>query len=545
LSNAFKFTENGSVTLRIALADARGPFGNLTLTRAEHVIAFAVVDTGIGIPNDKQKLIFEAFQQADGTTSRHYGGTGLGLSISREISRLLGGEIRIISHLGEGSTFTLYLPDEYEPLEDAADQRTRTNGGRYLAHVPQPSNYAPREVVDDRERIRDGDRVLLIIEDDERFARILVNLAGEGGFKALVAARGDTGIAMANEFQPDAITLDVQLPVIDGLSVFEHLKRSPRTRHIPVHAITVVEKSEGAARGAFAYLEKPVNKETLDKAFARMSSYLERKVRELLVLATDPIERIRLAEQLGGGDVVITAVPSTAEAKRELESRQVDCCILALTAEDHEEGLDLAEYIKTEPRFEHLPIIVCTASALSASEQQRARLYAESVIVRSGDDPPLQLLRDTCLFLHRAVQNLPTSTKVDLKTGDQMFSQSAKKILVVDDDVRNVFAMSCALEGKGLDVIYAENGKRALEMLRTTPDVGVVLMDVMMPEMDGFEAIKAIRRDPSYKKAPIIAVTAKALKEDREKCIAAGASDYLPKPVDTAKLLEKIWVWLQ
>jgi HAMP domain-containing protein/signal transduction histidine kinase/CheY-like chemotaxis protein len=547
LSNAFKFTAEGSVTLRVGLADARSAFGNRTLSRAQHVIAFAVVDTGIGIPSDKQKLIFEAFQQADGTTSRHYGGTGLGLSISREISRLLGGEIRIVSHPGEGSTFTLFLPDEYESLEETVvEQRARADGSNYLARVPQPSSLGSREFVDDREKIREGDRVLLIIEDDERFARILLNIAGESGFKAVVAARGDTGIAMANEFQPDAITLDVQLPVIDGLSVFEHLKKSPRTSHIPVYVITVVEKSEGAARGAFAYLEKPVNKETLDKAFARMSGYLDREVRELVVLDRDSVERGRLVDLLGeGGDIAVTAVGSIEDAKRELESRQVDCFVLSLTPENLDEGLRLAEYVKTQPRFEHLPIIVCTVKSLSASEQQRARSYAESVIVRSGEDLPRQILRDTCLFLHRVVHNLPTRTKDDLKKGDETVSKVPKKVLVVDDDVRNVFAMSSALEGKGLDVIYAENGKRALEMLRTTPDVGVILMDVMMPEMDGFEAIKAIRKDPSYKTAPIIAVTAKALKEDREKCIAAGASDYLPKPVDTAKLLDKIGVWLQ
>ncbi len=547
LSNAFKFTAEGSVTLRLGLAEAHGSFGNRTLSRAHQVITFAVVDTGIGIPMDKQKLIFEAFQQADGTTSRHYGGTGLGLSISREISRLLGGEIRIVSHLGEGSTFTLCLPDEYEAVEDAVSEtRARAEAGNYLSRAQQASTTTSREIVDDRESIREGDRVLLIIEDDEKFARILVNIAGESGFKAVVAARGDTGIAMANEFQPDAITLDVQLPVIGGLSVFEHLKKSPRTRHIPVHVITVVEKSEGTARGAFAYLEKPVNKETLDQAFVRISSYLDKGARELLVFDKDPAERARLIDLLGEGeDVTVTAVGSIEEAKQELETRAIDCFVLGLALEDHEEGLRLAEQIKTQPRFEHLPIVVCTAKSLSTSEQQRARSYAESVIVRSGEELPHQLLRDTCLFLHRVVQDLPARTKTELKAGDEGRSKVPKRVLVVDDDVRNVFAMSSALEGKGLDVIYAENGKRALELLRATPDVGVILMDVMMPEMDGFEAIRAIRKEPSYKTAPIIAVTAKALKEDREKCIAAGASDYVPKPVDTATLLEKIGVWLE
>jgi HAMP domain-containing protein/signal transduction histidine kinase/DNA-binding response OmpR family regulator len=547
LSNAFKFTADGSVTMRVELADTHGPFSNDTLARAGHVVSFAVIDTGIGIPKDKQKLIFEAFQQADGTTSRHYGGTGLGLSISREISRLLGGEIRISSHPGEGSTFTLYLPDEYEPIEDRlAEPRRRLDAGTHLARVPETSSASPRAVVDDRERIRDGDRVLLIIEDDERFARILVNLAGDSGFKAIVATRGDTGIAMANEFRPDAITLDVQLPVIGGLSVFEHLKRNPRTSHIPVHVISVVERSEGTARGAFAYLAKPVNKETLDNTFARMSSYLDRGVRELLVFERDPIERGRLCDLLKSDETVtVTPVGTVEDALLALDRRQTDCFVLGLDPKDHEEGLALAERVKTDPRFQHLPLIVCTANGLSGAEQQRGRAYAESIIVRNGEGLPRQLLDDTNLFLHRVVNDSSSRGISPAVDDGERARKSARKILVVDDDVRNVFAMSSALEGKGLDVIYAENGKHALEMLNQTPDIGVILMDVMMPEMDGFEAMKAIRRDPSYKTAPIIAVTAKALKEDREKCIAAGASDYLPKPVDTDKLLDKIGVWLR
>jgi HAMP domain-containing protein/signal transduction histidine kinase/CheY-like chemotaxis protein len=548
LSNAFKFTDEGSVTLLVAVADTRA-FATRTLGHAEHVIAFAVTDTGIGIPKDKQRIIFEAFQQADGTTSRHYGGTGLGLSISREISRLLGGEIRVVSQPGTGSTFTLFLPDEYVAVEDTSTDRRHGAAGHeaYLAPVPEPQRDASREIVDDREKIREGDRVLLIIEDDEKFARILVNMAGESGFKAVVATRGDTGIAMANEFQPDAITLDVQLPVIDGLSVFDHLKRNPRTRHIPVHVITVVEKSDGAARGAFAYLEKPVNKETLDEAFARMSSYLDKKVRQLLVFDSDASERERFVELLGEGeDVEVTAVGSIEEARRALADGQFDCLVLSLAPEGHDEGLRLAEFIKTRPGLEQLPIIVCTDRALSLSEQQRARSYTESVIVSGADDASPQLLRDTCLHLHRVVEELPTRTRAGVANPrDGAFVSPSRKILVVDDDVRNVFAMSSALEGKGLDVIYAENGKRALETLRRTPDIAVVLMDIMMPEMDGFEAIKAIRNEPPYKAAPIIAVTAKALKEDRDKCIRAGASDYLPKPIDTAKLLEMIGVWMQ
>ena len=546
LSNAFKFTNKGGVTLRMARADTR-TFSNRALASAEHVIAFRVTDTGIGIPKDKQRLIFEAFQQADGTTSRHYGGTGLGLSISREISRLLGGEIQVVSQPGSGSTFTLYLPSEYVPVEDVPSER-RLGGqtpGAYLAEVPEASLDAGPSIVDDRERLRDGDRVVLIIEDDDKFARILLNMAAERGFKAIIANRGDTGIAMANEFQPDAITLDVQLPVIDGRSVFDHLKKNSRTRHIPIEVISVVEKSAGSTRGAFAYLDKPVDKETLDRTFARMAGYVERGVRQLVVFDEEPSERERLVARLGEGeDVEATAVASLADARQRLETRQVDCLVLGLRSANHEQGLALAEYVKTRPSLAHVPVIVCTQSSLTAAEQQSARLYVDSLVVRTSDELPSQLLSDACLFLHRRVQDLPLRTRAELMDAGPVLSLRTRKVLVVDDDVRNVFAMSSALEGKGLQVLYAENGRRALEALRQTPDIGVILMDIMMPEMDGFEAIKAIRSDQRYNAAPIIAVTAKALKEDRERCIRAGASDYLPKPIDTVRLLDVIDVWL-
>jgi CheY-like chemotaxis protein len=442
----------------------------------------------------------------------------------------------------------LYLPSEYVPVEDVPAERRRgpeSQIGPYLADVPEIASGALSEIVDDRERIREGDRVLLIIEDDDKFARILVNMAGESGFKAIVATRGDTGIAMANEFHPDAITLDVQLPVIDGISVFAHLKRNAGTRHIPVHVITVVEKSDGPTRGAFAYLDKPVDKETLDRTFARMTAYLDRNVRQLLVVCRSDADRKRLALLLGeGDDVAVTGASTPDDARTIIESRPIDCVVMALTSEDHDAGLALAESLKTRPGFAHIPVVVCTSKAMTISEQQSARLYAESVLLRTGDDVPAQLLADACLFLHRAVQGLPAHTRAELALLGPPAPARPRKILVVDDDVRNVFAMSSALEGKGLEVIYAENGRRALEALRQTPDIGVILMDIMMPEMDGFEAIKAIRADSRYKAAPIIAVTAKALKEDRERCIRAGASDYLPKPIDTVRLLEAIDVWV-
>jgi HAMP domain-containing protein/signal transduction histidine kinase/CheY-like chemotaxis protein len=545
LSNAFKFTSRGTVTLRITRATGR-TFTNPVLMAAEQVIAFSVTDTGIGIPKDKQRLIFEAFQQADGTTSRHYGGTGLGLSISREISRLLGGEIHVVSTPGLGSTFTLYLPGDYVALEEAPSERRHSPLSQrpYLADVPESLPGGGAQIFDDRESIRDGDRVLLIIEDDDKFARILVNMAGEMGFKAIVATRGDTGIAMAHEFEPDAITLDVQLPVIDGISVFEHLKRNPRTRHVPVHVITVVEKSEGRTHGAFAYLDKPVDKSTLDAAFTRMASYLDRRVRQLVVVDEDRSEGERLRALLGEGpDVVITSATSFDDARRALENGPVDCVVLALTADNHEAGFAFAESLKTRAGLANVPVLMCTSKPLTPSEQQIARLYAESLILRAEGELPSKLLLETSLFLHRVVEELPPAARAQIESA-AIGTPPQRKILVVDDDVRNVFAMSSALEGAGLHVIYAENGRRALETLRTTPDIGVILMDIMMPEMDGFEAIKAIRAEPRYKAAPIIAVTAKALKEDRERCILAGATDYLPKPVDTVRLLDAIDVWV-
>ena len=557
LANAFKFTETGSVKLKMDVRRERNVFQSDALLHAEQVLAFSVVDTGIGIPKNKHKIIFEAFQQADGTTSRKYGGTGLGLSISKEITRLLGGEIHVESEPGRGSNFTLYLPDRYtdgmgdEQQRPAAEQRepsarTVARGPVTFLSEPQlPEAMALRPLEDDREHLREGDRILLIIEDDLKFARIMVGMAREKGFKAVVATRGDTGLALANELLPAAITLDIQLPVVDGWAILDRLKRNPRTRHIPVHVISIVEKSKkGAAMGAFAYLEKPVSKEALEGAFTHISSFLEKKVKRLLVIEDDLVQQKVVSELVQGEDVQVTAATSAAEAERALEADAIDCVVLDLMLEDEDAGGRLLEKIKTQPRFKNLPVVVYTGKELAKREEQRLKKYAESVILKSGASSPEKLLSDTALFLHRIEAKLSPQARELLKERrDAAEVIAGKKVLIVDDDVRNIFALTSVLESHGVDVVYAENGKDGIETLERNPDVDVVLMDVMMPEMDGYETMRHIRNDPAHKKLPIIAITAKALKEDKEKCIEAGASDYLPKPVEADKLLELIRLW--
>ncbi|MFL5457717.1 MAG: response regulator, partial [Myxococcales bacterium] len=574
LANAFKFTEEGTVSVRVEAIQDRSRFEAPTLLSTGTVIGFHVQDTGIGIPHNKQKIIFEAFQQADGTTSRKYGGTGLGLSISREITRLLGGEIHVESAPGEGSTFSLYLPDRYVGVEDEepdnADEQSQPRQRSFapkiraappaaskpvkepisrtrvdmLSHPsPVPDNFVQKPVEDDREHLRDGDRVLLIIEDDVKFARIMVGMAREKGFKAVVATRGDTGLALANELLPTAITLDIQLPVVDGWSILDRLKRNPRTRHIPVHVISIVEKSQkGAAMGAFSYLEKPVSKEALEGSISHIAQYVDKKVKSLLLIEDDQAQSNSIVELIGEGeDLKITVARSGAEAFETLEKGGVDCIVLDLVLDDIDGG-QLLEKIKTDERFKDIPVVVYTFKELSSKEEARLKRYAESVILKAGTSSPEKLLSDTAMFLHRVDNKLPDKTRKLLQKGDNE-SVAGRKVLVVDDDVRNIFAIASVLESQGLEVVYAENGKDGIATLERNPDVDVVLMDVMMPEMDGYETMRAIRKDANFKSLPIIAITAKALKEDREKCITAGASDYLPKPVDPEKLIELIRLW--
>jgi CheY-like chemotaxis protein/signal transduction histidine kinase/HAMP domain-containing protein len=565
LANAFKFTDRGGAQLRIFEPQRRGPgairFENEALLRARHVIAFSVIDTGIGIPKDKQKLIFEAFQQADGSTARKYGGTGLGLSISREITRLLGGEIRVESRPGVGSTFTLYLPDTYRPPEPqlaGSDDESAPGATAELAPPPMVAGQtsqplAPadptvtRPIDDDRESIREGDRVLLIIEDDVKFARIMLQMAREKGWKAVVATRGDTGLAMANDLLPDAITLDIQLPVMDGWSVLSRLKRNPRTRHIPVHVISVSDRHpRGLSMGAFSFLEKPVSRDALDGALTHISQFLERKVRRVLLVEDNQAERTSVGELLGEGDDVEVVTAATAEEAMEVLNgdQDIDCLVVDLLLPG-EDGFQLIERVRAQERFVDLPIVVYTAKDLSIREEMRLKKYAEAIVVKSVAQAPDKLLRETALFLHRAHERLPERARAAFESGEGQRVLQSKKVLIVDDDARNIFALTSILEGQGMEVIYAENGRAGIELLGHHPDTDVVLMDIMMPELDGYETMKLIRRDPRFRPLPIIALTAKALKDDRERCIQAGASDYLPKPVDADRLTEVLRLWVR
>ncbi|NUP04656.1 MAG: HAMP domain-containing protein [Polyangiaceae bacterium] len=547
LSNAFKFTEKGQVLLRIGRPKAETRFLRESLQGQNRLVAFSVEDTGIGIPADKHQIIFEAFQQADGTTNRRYGGTGLGLSISREITRLLGGEIHVESAPGKGSKFTLFLPEKYagpDGNQEADSEPSAEMPEVGIAPLPG-ADVVTRPVEDDREHIREGDRVVLVIEDDVKFARIMVNMAHESGFKAVVATRGDTGLALANELQPDAITLDIQLPMMDGWTVLDRLKRNPRTRHIPVHVISINERTQkGAALGALAYLEKPVSKEALEGAFSLMSRFIDRQLRVLLLVEDNVIEREHITRLLAeGGDVEVTAVASGAEALKALEVRPYDCMVVDLVLPDMD-GLKLVEDVKTQPRFLELPIVVYTGRDLSDTEQLKLKKYAQSIIPKTSVQASERLIQDTSLFLHRVDAQTPNRAKRVLRdTTSPEPNLAGKVVLVVDDDVRNIFAMSSILEKRGLTVLYAENGKNAIETLSTNENIDIVLMDVMMPELDGYETMRTIRTDPRYKTLPIIAVTAKALKEDRDKCLAAGASDYVAKPIDVDRLFELIEIW--
>ncbi len=567
LSNAFKFTEEGSVALRVTPVTEGWSRDQEALNRAKTVIAFAVTDTGIGILPDKQKIIFEAFQQADGTTSRKYGGTGLGLSISREIARLLGGEIKLMSTPGQGSTFTLYLPQLYPTTTTTPDERmwsmpspaapsptTGGDGGNGTHSVAvaetettvdvTPELLAYSELSDDRDSIQQGDRVLLIIEDDVPFARILLDLARQRGFKGIVALRGDVGLALARKWKPDAITLDLQLPVVDGWSVLDRLKHDPSTRHIPVHIISVMEgRHRGLHQGAIAYLQKPVTKEALETSLTNIRRFVERGVRNLLVVEDDEAQRKGIVELIGEGDVHSTAVGTGAGALAALRNGQFDCMVLDLGLPDMT-GFELLDQLKQAGLLDDLPIIVYTAKDLSKQEETELKRVAETIILKDVNSME-RLLDETALFLHRVEANLPQTKRRML---EQVHKSDpvlvGKKVLIIDDDIRNIFALTSVLERQQMTVLYAENGRDGIKLLEQTPNVDIVLMDIMMPEMDGYETARAIRQHGAFKTLPIIALTAKAMKGDREKCIEAGASDYITKPVDTEQLLSLLRVWL-
>ncbi len=581
LSNALKFTERGQVALRIQTADSGWSRDQEILNRAAHVIAFSVSDTGIGIPGHRQRMVFEAFQQGDGTTSRKYGGTGLGLSISREIAKLLGGEIRLVSVVGEGSTFTLYvpqLPDEGmlrqipRPNQAAiAPPPSDSGGGVAVVETPSPTPESiidlalnslsitkgitlgpesdpvlmmPGDVGDDRSSIETGDQILLIVEDDPTFARVLLDRAREKGFKGIVAAGGEAVLPLARKFHPHAITLDLGLPDVDGWTVLDRLKHDPNTRHIPVHIISGTEaRQRGLKQGALAYLHKPVTKEVLDDALSNIKGFVERKVKRLLVVEDDEVQRNSIVELIGNGDVKTTLVSTGAEALAALAAEPYECMVLDLGLPDMT-GFELIGKLRQLPALHALPVIVYTGKELTRKEETELRKFADTIILKDAKSPE-RLLDETTLFLHRVQANLPPQKLQMLeqvRLADPVIA--GKKVLIVDDDIRNIFALTSLLEHHRMESLYAETGKDAIEILQNTADIDIVLMDVMMPEMDGFETMREIRKRAKSKTLPIIALTAKAMKGDREECIEAGASDYIAKPVDTEQLLSLLRVWL-
>jgi CheY-like chemotaxis protein len=540
LSNAFKFTSQGKVSIKVQPAQSGWTPGHPMLNRAPQVIGFAISDTGIGIAMEKQKLIFEAFQQADAGTSRKYGGTGLGLSISRELASLLGGEIRLQSVPGEGSTFTLYLPLFYS--EQAHDKASRSSSSAPTS-IMLP---APREevILDDRDQVQPGDRSLLIVEDDPHYARVLLGLARDKGFKGIVASRGNAALTLARQFQPTAITLDVFLPDMLGWTVLNNLKLNPGTRHIPVQIISVdEERSHALARGAFAYAVKPTTTEGLEECFERIKKFVEPHTKRLLVVEDNDVERASIVELLSHDDIEIESAGTGAEAIDKLLDQPFDCCVLDLRLPDMT-GFELLNRLQEEPTLRDIPIVVFTGKELSEIEEKQLRTVAKSVLVKDVQSPE-RLFDETALFLHRVVTELPEPKQRML---DNLHASNeilrGRKVLVVDDDARNIFALTTMLENQEMVVISAMNGRQAIELIQTQSDIAAVLMDIMMPEMDGYQTMKEIRKDPKFGALPIMALTAKAMKGDREKCLSAGASDYIAKPVNTNELLSLLRVWL-
>jgi CheY-like chemotaxis protein/signal transduction histidine kinase/HAMP domain-containing protein len=545
MSNAVKFTKKGGVTVKFYL-----PNESVNLSRSglssENSIAIAIKDSGIGISPDKQKIVFEAFQQAEGGTSREFGGTGLGLSISRELANLLGGELQLESEKGKGSTFTIYLPQQLEaPRKTVSPFAKITNEPFREYQVKKESrNLVQDKIPDDRESLKKGNNnILLIIEDDPKFAKLLLNQCREKGYDGLVALTGEEGIELAEKYFPAAVILDLQLPGIDGWAVLDTLKNNPNTRHIPVHIMSVEDSTiEAFRKGAVGYLTKPAKKEDLDVAFQKLEEFSKKRIKDLLVVEDDKKLSESIIKLIGNGDVHSTVARSGADVIRELGLHKYDCIILDLGLPDMT-GFQLLKTLE-EMKIVIPPVIVYTGKDLTREEESELRNYAESIIIK-GVRSEERLMDETSLFLHRMVDKLPEQKRkmiADLHNAEEMFK--GKKVLIVDDDMRNVFALSKLLSDKGFNLLKAEDGLKALEILTTEPDIDLVLMDIMMPEMDGYETIRRIRAQEKFYKLPIIALTAKAMKKDYEDCIAVGASDYLPKPVDVNRLFSMMRVWL-
>ena len=553
LANAMKFTEKGGVSLRIFNpAGAENPLPG-------PAIAFAVSDTGIGIPADKQQLVFEAFQQADGSISRKFGGTGLGLSISLQLARKMGGDIRMRSEEGKGSVFTLYLPlsaaavplpvptpaPAPRPVPRAAPPvaAAPVPAPAAVPAVAEPLPFAP-SLPDDRDSLAPGDKCILVVEDDLSFAKILQTMIQERGFATLVAADGESGIALADRFQPSAIILDVMLPHIDGWGVMRSLKDNPRTRHIPVHFCTCMEDRQKAmAMGAIGFATKPVSIEQLNEVFQSIEGSLAKSVRKLLIVEDNVDEATSMVALLEEGGVDIAVAASGKQAIALLSEQAFDCLVLDLGLSDMS-GFELLEFIQNMEGARRIPVIVHSGRDLSHDDEKQLRRYAESIIIK-GAKSPERLLNEVTLFLHLVESNLHPNKQRMIRTAiDKEAMLEGRKVLLVDDDMRNIFSLSSVLAEKNMVVVEAENGREAIARLAEHDDIGIVLMDIMMPEMDGYAAMREIRKNPRFVNIPIIAMTAKALKGDHEKCLAAGASDYIAKPIEVEKLLSLIRVWI-
>jgi HAMP domain-containing protein/CheY-like chemotaxis protein/signal transduction histidine kinase len=548
LSNAFKFTEHGGVKLTVSSATSGWSLDHPILGGAGSVIAFEVADTGIGIPAEKQRIVFEAFQQADAGTSRKFGGTGLGLAISRELAGLLGGEIQLESVPGQGSMFTLYLPQTYVGAAEPTIPSTTEKGAWLPARPALLASVAPMEqdarIEDDRANLEEGDAVLLVVEDDPHYARVLRDLSRDKGFKVLVAQTGKDGLALAREYGPSAISLDVFLPDMLGWTVLNHLKQDIKTRHIPVQMLTLDEdRHHGLSRGAFAFVTKPSTTEDLDAALTRIREYSEPRRKRLLVVEDNPAEQFSIRELLGYEDIDIEVVDSGASALSAMTEGGFDCVVLDLRLPDMT-GFEVLEELGHIARLKDLPVVVFTGRELTSEEDARLHTLARSVVVK-GVESPERLLDETALFLHRVVEDLPVQKQQMLERLHRSDDALAgTKVLVVDDDARNIFALSSVLERRGMLVLSAGTGREAISMIESTPDLAIVLMDIMMPEMDGYETMQVIRQNPELRRLPIIALTAKAMKGDRERCFEAGASEYLAKPVNTEQLLSALRMWL-
>jgi signal transduction histidine kinase/DNA-binding response OmpR family regulator/HAMP domain-containing protein len=558
LSNALKFTEHGTVKLKISRPSSGWRTTHPVLGRVKSVVAFSVSDTGIGIPQEKQRIIFEAFQQADGTTSRKYGGTGLGLSISRELARLLGGEIRLESAPGVGSTFTLYLPQVYVSTMQAkvAELPRLQPSSDTLAPAPtveestvsslSPPRLGVTEILaedlvveDDRNHIKPGDPVLLIIEDDVTFARILVDMAHSNDLKAVVALRGATALSLAREFKPGAVTLDISLPDMVGWTILDRLKHDPATRHIPVHVISGDDnRRRGLALGAMTYLQKSVGGGSIDEAFSVIQHSMDRSIKKLLVVGEGAF-RDDVKSVIGGDDIQIIAAASGEAALSVLENERADAIVL----DAHLRDMGVLRFVEEVHKKAKPPIILFDDKANNGDEVDLSDV-SQSGVIRQASSLE-RLLDETVLLLHRPESVLSESQQQILAAMRKNDSALAdKKVLVIDDDLRNIFALTSLLEHHDIKVLHAENGRAGIELLRKTPDVDIILMDIMMPEMDGYETTQAIRKVPAFQNLPIIALTAKAMKGDRDKCLEAGASDYVTKPVDLEQLFAVMRVWI-